>query len=170
MANQVEPPDASQPLDGDGDTATRGGPSTSWAGDLRWKLILSLGAVQVVPASLALFNLYPRWIEYLVGTVLAIAWVAVLRLRRVNRPFLSGFFVGLTAGLVTAVVQGTFVRVYLRYHPDLLQTNPDAPTVAWAASIVGVSLLGGLVAGLITGGLAWLASRFGRWRTVEAPA
>lgn len=142
------------------DTAPSGGLPLNWVSDLRWKLILSLGAIQVVPASLALVNLYPQWVELLIGTVLALVWVGVLWLRRVKRPFLSGLFVGLTAGLVTAIVQGTFVRVYLRHHPDLLAANPDASTFAWAASIAGVSLLGGLVAGLITGGFAWSVSRF----------
>lgn len=144
------------------DTTSSVGSRVPWVTDLRWRLILSLGAIQVLPASIALFNLYPQWIELLIGIVLGLVWVAVLRLRRVDRPFVSGLFVGLTAGVVTAAVQGPFVRVYLRHHPDLLQTNPDASVVTWAASIVGVSLLGGLVAGLITGTLAWLIGGIGR--------
>lgn len=136
--------------------------------DLRWRLILSLGAIQVGPASLALFNLYPQWGELLVGLGLALVWAAVLRLRRVKRPFRSGLFVGLTAGLVTAAVQGTFVDVDLRSHPQLLQANPDGSTLAWVASIVGVSLIGGVAAGHFTGGLAWLGSRFGPPRKRDA--
>lgn len=92
-----------------------------------------------------------------------------LWLRRVQRPFVSGLLVGVAAGFATAVVQETFVRVYLRHHPDLLYANPDASILAWTASIAGVSLLGGGVAGVVTGGLAWLASRIGRTNEPEAP-
>lgn len=138
--------------------------------DIRWKQILSLGAIQIVPASLALVNLYPQWVELLIGGVFIIVWVAALRILDVDRPFLSGLCVGLSAGLVTAVIQASFVRVYLQNHPDLLQSNPDASILAWAASIAGVSLLGGVVVGLITGGLTWLVLRIGPPREPELPA
>lgn len=144
--------------------------AVSWRKDLAWKLILVLGALQVVPASLALFKLNPTWVELTIGTVLAVVWVAVLRWQRVQRPFLSGFFVGLTSGVVTALVQGAFVQLYMDHHPNLLATNPEASMVAWAASIVGVSLVGGIVAGLITGGLAWVVDKVGSKRQQRSTA
>lgn len=137
--------------------------------DLQWRLILSLGAVQLIPATLALLGRYPQRVELLIGGALVVVWVAALGLVGVDRPFLSGLFVGLSAGVVTAVVQTTFVRVYLQHHPALVESNPDASIVAWAASIAGVSLLGGVVVGLITGTLAWLVHRIRPTDDPEVP-
>lgn len=126
---------------------------------MAWKLILLLALFGLVMGIAAVFGL-TRDIEPLLWFSIAVVVALVLGANHVPKPFFHGLIIGVIAGILTSVVESLMFDTYLAHNPDVVskfaattstQISPQWLALAWSPVV-------GLVYGVLTGVLAWMAS------------
>ena len=125
---------------------------------MNWKSTLMLSGIGVLMGLAAVFGLTrslegPLWLVIGVGCSL---WIA----RRLVRPFLHGFWVGLVGGAAATVIQAVFYSTYLERNPGQAVSVQDLPwNLSPRAFVLAVAPVSGLMSGLMLGLLSWLSSK-----------
>lgn len=139
--------------------------------DLDRPAILGLGATGAVPATLALFGLYPAPVEFLLWTVLAAAvWIPVSIRRGIRRRFVHMLLVGLVAGVVTGIIQAAFAHVLFANVPVQAEQFGGTATLVVRMQIFLIDVAIGVVWGLLVGAVWAAVAHLSRTRSAKEAA
>lgn len=126
---------------------------------MNWKLILNCSPLAVLMGIASLFG-FTRGIEWVLWLIIAIV-VAFLVARRTPSHLLpTGLMIGLTMGIINAIIQTAFFSAYLESNPDAAEQFAQAPGGLDGRIIVMVSgPFIGLLYGLVLGLFCFIAGR-----------
>jgi hypothetical protein len=133
-------------------------------GSVEWRLIAALSALGALTGSLSVLGV-TAGNERRFGAGLVVVWATILSIRAVHDPFLHGLVVGVLSETAGALVQVSFLGVYLRNNPHVALRLQAVARLPVPAAI----LIGGVVAGVLTGVMAGALAAGAAWTRPRLP-